>query len=194
MFFLMKTLTILILLLVGFLWLARGSVVNQQKPVDSDVESASDVKTREQATLLKVIDGDTITVSVNGNNEVVRIIGIDTPEVDDATKKVECLGKEATEVAKSILNDNKSVFLEADPTQRNRDKYQRLLRYVWIGDGKTDFGKFMIEAGYASEYTYNLAYKYQSEYKESEKEARGAKKGLWATVGDAVGDRCWGRS
>lgn len=135
---------------------------------------------RQQAILVKVIDGDTIAVSINGENEVVRIIGIDTPEVVDPRQKVECFGKESSDWARLTLQDNKILLLEPDPSQGDRDKYQRLLRYVWINGGEIDFGKFMIDTGYASEHTYNLPYKYQNEYKEVEKEARGAKKGLWA--------------
>lgn len=148
----------------------------------------------EQASLVRVVDGDTITVSINGKDEVVRIIGIDTAEVVDTRKTVGCFGKEASEMAKSMFDENKTVLLEPDPSQGDRDKYQRLLRYVWIDDGsepegrdrlpdkrgEIDFGKLMIAEGYASEYTYNLPYKYQSEYKQAELAARAAKKGLWA--------------
>ena len=134
---------------------------------------------RQHATLVKVVDGDTISVSINGKNETVRIIGIDTPEVVDPRITVECFGKEASDFAKLTLQDNKKLLLESDPTQGERDKYQRYLRYVWI-DEKTDFGKLMIDHGFSSEYTYNLPYKYQSEYKQAEKNAREAKKGLWA--------------
>jgi len=134
----------------------------------------------QQADLIKVVDGDTIAVSINGKNEVVRVIGIDTPEVVDPRKTVECFGKEASEMARSTLSNDKIVLLESDPTQGDRDKYQRYLRYVWIDGGEVDFGKLMIEAGYASEYTYNLPYKYQKIYQQAEKEAQEIKKGLWA--------------
>ena len=171
------------------------SVFEQQEPKDSNVAGVqtypsstpvlTDKRTRvsdsrQQATLVKVIDGDTISVSINGKNEVVRVIGIDTPEIVDPRIAVECFGKEASEMAMSTLNDNKIVLLESDPTQGDRDKYQRYLRYVWIENGELDFGKFMIDSGYAQEYTYNLPYKYQNEYKQGELEARLAKKGLWA--------------
>lgn len=135
---------------------------------------------KEIATLVKVVDGDTITVSINGKKETIRVIGIDTPEVVDSRKRVECFGKEATEMAKSMFEENKIVLLESDSSQGDRDKYQRYLRYVWFNNGEVDFGKLMIESGYASEYTYNLPYKYQNEYKQAEKEAGLAKKGLWA--------------
>ena len=146
--------------------------------VSKDIPT-SRTDTRQKAALVKVVDGDTIVVSISGKNETVRIIGIDTPEVVDKRKTVECFGKEASDFARLTLQDNKTVLLESDPTQGERDKYNRLLRYVWIDDGKVDFGKLMIEGGYSSEYTYNLPYKYQNEYKQVERKAREAKKGLW---------------
>lgn len=193
---------VIILLLGSSLFVREGdspdiskSVVEQQKIMDSNVagvhsepsntltptkELTPNSDNKQVASLIKVVDGDTIAVSINGENETIRIIGIDTPEVVDTRKTVECFGKEASGFAKLTLQDNKTLFLESDPTQGDRDKYQRYLRYVWIKDGEIDFGKLMITEGYASEYTYNLPYKYQNEYKQAEIEAREAKKGLWA--------------
>lgn len=128
--------------------------------------------------VVKVIDGDTITVSKDGVSKTLRLIGINTPETVDPRKPVECFGNEASNKAKELLN-GKQVKLEVDPTQGELDKYQRLLRYVFLPDG-TNFNKLMIEQGYAYEYTYNLPYKYQAEFKQAEKESREVKKGLWA--------------
>ncbi len=115
---------------------------------------------------------------IDGKKETLRLIGIDTPETVDPRKPVQCFGKEASAKAKSLLS-GKSVRLEADPTQGERDKYQRLLRYVFLEDG-TNFDKLMISEGYAHEYTYNTPYKYQSEFKQAQKEAEASKVGLWA--------------
>jgi len=131
------------------------------------------------AKVTRVIDGDTIDVSFDGKTERIRVIGIDTPETVDPRKPVECFGQEASAVAKEQLTDE-TVQLESDPTQGERDKYNRLLRYVWMDNGTVDFGKLMIATGYAHEYTYNLPYKYQAEYKQAQKEAEQGKKGLWA--------------
>lgn len=125
-----------------------------------------------------VIDGDTIQVIIDNKKETIRLIGIDSPETVDPRKPVQCFGKEASAKAKLLLS-GKSVRLEADPTQDERDKYQRLLRYVFLEDG-TNFNKLMISEGYAHEYTYNLPYKYQSEFKQAQKEAEANKVGLWA--------------
>lgn len=128
--------------------------------------------------MVSVTDGDTLKINLNGKTETIRLIGIDTPETQDPRKPVQCFGKEASNKAKEMLNGQK-VRIESDPTQGDKDKYGRLLRYVYLQDG-TFFNKYMIEEGYAHEYTYNLPYKYQSEFKKAETQAREQNKGLWA--------------
>ena len=119
----------------------------------------------EQTTypVTKIVDGDTIKALVNEQVETVRLIGIDTPEVHRRTKPVECFRIEASNHAKTLLS-GKQVRLEADPSQADRDRYRRLLRYVFLPDG-THINRKMIEDGFAHEYTYNLPYKYQAEFK-----------------------------
>jgi micrococcal nuclease len=131
------------------------------------------------ATVTDVIDGDTIEIYYNGTIEKVRLIGIDTPESKHPQKPVECFSKEATEKMKSLV-EGKQVRIEFDESQDKRDKYDRLLLYIWQGD--TFVNKEMILQGYAHEYTYRLPYKYQDEFKAAEKEAREHERGLW---GDA---------
>ncbi len=128
--------------------------------------------------VIKVIDGDTIDVKIGEKIKRVRIIGINTPEIVDPRKTVECFGKEASKKAKEILLD-KNVTLQNDLTQPDFDKYDRLLRYVFLEDG-TDYGLQMIKEGYAYEYTYKIPYQKQSEYKQAQKQAQIEKKGLWA--------------
>ncbi len=130
-------------------------------------------------SVIKVVDGDTIAVDLNGKSETLRLIGINTPETVDPRKSVECFGREASNKAKEVLT-GKKVRLEADTASGERDKYDRLLRYVFLEDGAS-FNKRMISEGYAYEYTYNgIPYKYQAEYKQAQKEAESAKRGLWA--------------
>jgi len=135
--------------------------------------------------VVKVVDGDTIDVSLDGKTERIRLIGINTPETVDPRKPVECFGKEASDKAKALLS-GKKVYLEADKISGERDKYNRLLRFVFLEDG-TSFNLLMIKMGYAYEYTYDVPYKYQAEFKEAQKEAMAAKVGLW-------GDLCKGSS
>lgn len=128
--------------------------------------------------VLKVIDGDTINVEIDGKSFPVRLIGINSPELKDPRKPVECFAKEASEKANQVLAE-KNVKLENDPTQTDKDKYDRLLRYVFLEDG-INFNKMMIEEGFAFEYTYSNPYKYQDEFKLAQKNAEENKRGLWA--------------
>lgn len=126
----------------------------------------------------KVVDGDTIDVNINGSIKRLRLIGLDRPETKDPRKSVECFGHEASKKTTELLL-NQKVSLEADPSQGELDKYGRLLRYVHREDGLF-FNKWMIENGYAHEYTYNSPYTYQKSFKEAQKYATDNKLGLWA--------------
>ena len=129
--------------------------------------------------VLKVVDGDTIHISYNGKDEKVRFIGLDTPETKDPRKPIQCFGREAS-AKMTELAENKKVRLEFDKTQGERDKYGRILAFVYSEDNK-NLAYEMIRQGYGNEYTYNSnPYKYQNEFKEAARKAREENKGLWA--------------
>jgi len=128
--------------------------------------------------VVKVVDGDTLSIQIDGQAQTIRLIGLDTPETVHPSKPVECFGLEASNRAKEVLTGAR-VSIETDTTQGTYDKYDRLLAYVILEDG-TNFNKLMIEEGYAYEYTYSLPYKYQSEFKLAEQQAKEDKLGLWA--------------
>ena len=154
---------------------------NNQQPAQQqnlEEEKVAEVQTNPSEywhQVIKVVDGDTVKVKVDGKEESIRIIGIDSPE---STTTTECFGAEASAKAKEFL-EGKWVQLEKDESQSERDKYSRLLRYVWFDNG-TDFGRRMIEEGYAHEYTYNVPYNKQAQYKSTYQEAKNAKRGLWS--------------
>lgn len=128
----------------------------------------------------RVIDGDTIEVLIDGEIEVVRLIGIDTPELKHPVKAVECYAVEASRYMAKLVA-GKYVRLEADPTQDDRDRYDRLLRYVFLEDG-TFINKAMIAGGYAYQYTYSgKAYKYQTEFKKAEADSWRRREGVWSS-------------
>lgn len=145
---------------------------------NTETVNQTELKQDDLYKVIRVIDGDTIVVEINSKKEKIRLIGINTPESVDSRRPVECFGVEASQKAKEILT-GKNVGLETDSAVDERDKYGRLLRYLFLEDG-TNFNKMMINEGYAYEYTYDLPYKYQSEFRQAEKEARENKKGLWA--------------
>lgn len=142
--------------------------------------SATPVKTSNQEVyeVKKVDDGDTLQIFRYGRSEKVRFIGIDTPETVDPRKPVQCFGKEASAKTKQLLT-GKTVRIEFDPVVGERDKYDRLLAYVWLGNELINLT--LLREGYAHEYTYrSQAYKYQSDFKQAEAGARQSEVGLWS--------------
>jgi micrococcal nuclease len=126
----------------------------------------------------KVIDGDTIEIERYGKAEKVRMIGIDTPETLDPRKPVQCFGKEASDKSKDLLSGGR-VRLEFDPIVGEKDKYNRLLAYVWSDNELVNLK--LIKEGYANEYTYgSQSYKYQNEFKNAQAVAKESSIGLWS--------------
>lgn len=132
-----------------------------------------------QYLVTKVVDGDTIKVSDGAHTTTVRLIGVDTPETVDPRKSVQCFGHEASNFTKSLL-DNKTVTLTSDPTQQQYDKYGRMLAYVYLPDG-TLINEKIIRSGYGYEYTYDVPYQYQKQFKEAQKLAESEGSGLWSS-------------
>lgn len=130
--------------------------------------------------VLRVVDGDTIDVSVDGNPTRVRLIGINAPESVDPRRPLQCFGKEASAYMHTLL-DGRSVRLTTDPSQDRYDKYGRLLAYVYRDDSMF-INEVMIDRGYAYEYTFITPYLYQQEFKGTEQGARTSLRGLWAST------------
>ena len=125
--------------------------------------------------MVSVADGDTITVSVDGVNERVRLIGVDAPELRNPP---ECFGRESADRAAELVTAS-SVGLLADPSQENRDRYGRLLRYVVLPDG-TIMNGVLIREGYAREHTYDGPYRHQQEFRDDQQVAMAAGTGVWS--------------
>lgn len=126
----------------------------------------------------RVVDGDTLVLLMQNKKTTVRLIGLDTPEVVDPRKPVQCFGREASAYMKQLVA-GKQVRIEKDASQGEYDKYNRLLVYVFLPDG-TNINEYMIAQGYGHEYTYRFPYTYQAAFKQAETEAREAQRGLWA--------------
>lgn len=126
----------------------------------------------------KFDDGDTIMVDMNGVEEKIRFIGVDTPETKDPRKAVQCFGKAASEFTKGLIG-TQQVRLESDQLNTNRDRYNRLLRYVYLPDGTLVNGK-IIEEGYGFAYT-GFPFSKMDEFKQLQVTAREQNKGLWAS-------------
>lgn len=123
-----------------------------------------------------VYDGDTILVDMDGAPEKVRFIGVDTPETHDPDVDVQCYGPEATAYTTELL-DGETVRLESDSTNSNRDRYERLLRYVYTEDGAL-VNQQLIEQGYAFAYT-RFPFLKKNDFVAAETSARESNIGLW---------------
>ncbi|CUB20643.1 Thermonuclease precursor [Bacillus subtilis] len=164
---LMQALAVLGILLSG----CQGVSSSQSGTTEKTVDLSDKIEVR----VIRVIDGDTFIADVNGTEERIRLILVDTPETVHPTKEVQPYGKEASAFTKKQL-ENQSVYLEYD--QEKRDKYDRLLAYVFLKDG-TSFNKILLEKGYARLAVFPPNIKYEDEYKQAEEAAKNEKIGIW---------------
>jgi micrococcal nuclease len=130
-----------------------------------------------KGTVTRVVDGDTLDVRLaSGRSERVRLIGIDTPE------RGACFAVKATERARQLAL-GKPVVLKGDRTQDTRDRYGRLLAYVWIPGGK-DLGYQLLQGGFGGVYVFRTPFERLSAYRRAETAAKRAGAGRWrACVG-----------
>jgi micrococcal nuclease len=133
----------------------------------------------------RVIDGDTLLLE---NKERVRLIGIDTPEMHDSDKllrdskrsrqsmaEIKAMGRKSYEFTRRLL-EGKRVRLEFDVEKR--DKYNRLLAYIYLEDG-TFVNAKIVEEGYASIMSFPPNIKYADFFVMLYRQARENKRGLW---------------
>ena len=128
--------------------------------------------------VVSITDGDTIKVKTDDKIQTVRLVNMNTPESVDPKRPAECMGKETSEQMK-LLVEGKKVSLEIDETQTDRDRYSRLLRFVFLEDG-TDVGLLMIKLGFAYSTPYGSSpHKYLEAYENAEAMAKESQLGLW---------------
>lgn len=168
---------------LGFIVLISGYFIYRSF---TDNERTEDVQ---YYMVVRVVDGDTFELS---DKSRVRLLGIDTPEVHDSeklerdaessgqdVKTIKRLGKIASDYVKSIV-EGKRVRLERDPKNDDKDKYGRLLRYVYLEDG-TCINAKIIKDGYAQVFD-KFEISKIDEFRKLQKEARENNRGLWGPV------------
>ena len=163
----------LISLVLGLVLAGISYYMNQPGVMPPEVKSAV---TPGYFRVLRVEDGDTITINMNGKEERVRFIGVDTPETQDPRKPVQCFGKAASEFTKQLIGNN-PVRLESDQLSSNRDRYNRLLRYIYLPDGRLVQAE-IIRQGYGFAYT-SFPFTKSEEFVSYQKDAREQNRGLW---------------
>jgi micrococcal nuclease len=173
----MRYVTIRILILLSVILIIGCSVETRKKPE------------KELFTVSEVIDGDTFRLQ---NGEKVRLLGIDTPEKYDSDKlerdseksgkdknTIMKLGTISADYAKKLV-EGKKVYLEKEPGGDDRDRYGRLLRYVYLEDG-TFVNAKIIRDGYANVYDRHPL-SVTEKFKQYEREARDNNRGLWGEI------------
>lgn len=149
------------------------------------------VRADDEATVVKVVDGDTLDVLVKGRKKRVRLIGVDTAELHESDKLIrdakrsECsasdlqgLGAEATRFVLRVLTPGDSVRLEYGP--QRTDDYQRTLAFVWLPDGRL-LNELLICEGYAqARLHYAFRSNYRTRFQQCSQQAQAASKGLWS--------------
>lgn len=136
----------------------------------------SNISQPDLATIVSVVDGDTIVLSVQNQTETVRLLGIDTPETVHPTRPIECFGPEASAFTKATLEKGSVVKLVRDVEPR--DRYQRLLVYLFLTDG-TLFNQLLIDRGLARTLSIEPNTAFASQFASHESSARNRRVGLW---------------
>ena len=151
------------------------TTITEPESTFAQTQTTQEVPTTTDVKVLRVIDGDTIEIDLNGVTYSVRYIGIDTPELDDKRPEIYILAHEATMYNRELV-EGKLVRLEKDIS--DVDKYGRLLRYVYVGD--IFVNAELVQSGYAQAIPYPPDVKYQDLLLQLQEEAQEMSKGLWA--------------
>ena len=145
-----------------------------QNEIDAVIPTQSVTQDDGSWQVIRVVDGDTLVLQ---NDERVRLIGVDTPETKHPTKPVEPFGPEASSFTKRAV-EGKTVQLKFD--REKRDRYQRLLAYVYVGDWCLN--EELIRAGYSECITtYPFDKSMKARFKLAEDEAKRSRRGLWSS-------------
>lgn len=161
---------------IATLALSIATVTTFQGCTDTPAPAPASDAAVELGEVIAVVDGDTIDVRTDQGESRVRLIGLDTPEINRSGGNEECYAQEARTELDTMLY-GRTVELTTDPSQGDTDRYGRLLRHVTI-DGQ-NAALALIASGAAHEYTYDTPYIGQAEYRDAETEARVGELGLW---------------
>jgi micrococcal nuclease len=141
--------------------------------------AASSGEFTQKGVVTQIVDGDTLHVRLaGGKSERVRLIGI------DAAERGACFAAPAAARARQLAL-SKPVVLRGDRTQDTRDRYGRLLAYVWLSGGR-DLGYQLVAGGFAKVYVYRDPFQRLSAYRTAESRAKSAPAGAWKACGATI--------
>ncbi len=130
------------------------------------------------AKVNRVVDGDTLVVEIDGTEERLRLIGINTPESVDPRRPVMCFGKEASAHLAELVPPGTAVRIERDVEAR--DRYDRLLGYVYRAADGEFVNLRMVTDGYANQYTFPPNVEHVDTFRAAARTARESGTGLWS--------------
>ncbi len=131
------------------------------------------------ATIAAVVDGDTVDVDLDGREERVRLIGIDTPETKKRDSPIECFGPEASAFTEQLLPVGTPVRIERDTV--GRDDYGRLLGYVYRADDGIFVNYEIVRQGFAQPLSIEPNTTYEGLFVDAARSAESSDTGLWGT-------------
>ncbi|WP_404452404.1 thermonuclease family protein [Virgibacillus necropolis] len=141
---------------------------------------------KHDVTFIRVVDGDTLLVNINGKEEYIRLLLVDTPETKHPDKEVQPFGPEASQLMKDTFSPSEPIRIEYG--SEKRDKYDRLLAYVYTKDGQM-FNKMLLEKGLARvAYVYPPNDRYVESFREIESKAKRKEIGIWSIDGYVTED------
>jgi len=142
--------------------------------------SGSSTPPRSQADLVKivkVIDGDTVDIDIDGHTERVRLIGVNTPETKHPTKPIECFGPEASAYMTQLLPKGTTVRIERDVEAR--DRYGRMLLYLYLGSDDLFINLELVARGYGTPMSIEPNTFHRNDFVRAAAQAEAANVGLW---------------
>jgi micrococcal nuclease len=148
-------------------------------PTATRSAATADTSGMQSARVVRVVDGDTIIVHIDGRDERLRYIGVNTPETVKANTPIECYGEAAHQRNEQLVG-GQTVYLAKDISER--DQYDRLLRYVYVptADGQLLFVNLaLVQDGYAQVSTFPPDVAHAQEFRDAQRTAKAAKRGLW---------------
>lgn len=160
--------------------------VAQQQGWLGDAQQAAVANQPGLYQVVQFVDGDTVVVDMQGRRERVRMIGVDTPETHKPNAPVQCYGPAASAYTKRLIGDQR-IRLVSDSQSTNRDRYDRLLRYVYLTDG-TNVNQQLINEGYGFYYPY-FPFTQSASFEAAQLKAQLQSKGLWRACQPTQTDR-----
>jgi len=165
---------------VGAASCTEASSTAQPLPITTSTVDTTPPLVATRGIVQTVVDGDTVIVTIDGIEETVRLLGIDTPETGKGNRNAECFGTAASDFARELLPSGTIVLLTRD--EETRDQYGRLLAFVHREDGLF-VNLAMIEQGYASPLFFQPNTAMRESFEDAANLARREWRGFWPACG-----------